>query len=163
MTSISDDSGETQARRLESVAEQLTAALGKPEVARRLRVAPSENEWSAMQILAHMVEMIPYWLHHCEALIAASAPPTFGRSLDALERLAGVARAATGNAEELLRQLNDEVKTAAEVIRKMSPDDRRKAGNHVRLGTITVADAIEQFIVGHAEEHCSQIQAALSA
>jgi uncharacterized damage-inducible protein DinB len=162
-TSIPDNSGSTQARRLEAVAEQLTALLRQPDVAQRLRAEPSENEWSAMQILAHMVEMIPYWLDDCQTLVAAAVPPRFGRSLDAPERLAGVARGTAGNSEELLRQLNDEVQVAAKAIRDMSPEDRAKTGIHVRLGTMTVANSIEQFMVVHAEEHLSQIRAALNA
>jgi uncharacterized damage-inducible protein DinB len=161
--SISDSSGESQARRLETVAEQLTTLARQPEVAGRLGAAPGENDWSAAQILAHMVEMIPYWMSHCQTLIAAAgAPPHFGRSLDAPERLAAVAQGTTGNAEELVAQLNDEVKAAALTIRQMSPAERARTGIHVRLGTMTVAEAIEQFIVTHAEEHLAQVRAALS-
>ena len=162
-TSTADNSAETQARRLETVAEQLTTLLRRPEVAQRLRSAPSENEWSAMQILAHMVEMIPYWLHHYQTLIAATgAPPHFGRSLDAPDRLAGAARGVTGNAEELFGQLTDEVRAAAQAIRQMLPAERAKNGIHDRLGLMTVADAIELFIVAHAEDHLAQVRATLS-
>jgi len=79
-----ENPGEAQARRLETVYEQLAALLRQPEVAQRLRAAAGENEWSAMQTVGHTVEMIPYWLSHCRALIAATAgPPRFGRTLDA--------------------------------------------------------------------------------
>ena len=81
---------ETLARRLESVYSQLTTLLHRPDVARRLRTAPGNDEWSALQVLGHMAEMIPYWLGHCRTLIAAHEPPHFGRTLDAPERLAAV-------------------------------------------------------------------------
>jgi len=81
--------GESQARRLESISDQLTALLRRPDVTQRLHNPAGENEWSAMQVIGHMVEMIPYWLNHCRAMMAATAePPHFGRSLDAPERLA---------------------------------------------------------------------------
>jgi hypothetical protein len=41
--------GEGQAERLERVYAQVARILREPGVAARLRTAPSENEWSAMQ------------------------------------------------------------------------------------------------------------------
>ncbi len=155
-------SAEAQARRLESVSEGLTALLNQPEVARRLRAAPGENEWSAMQVVGHMVEMLPYWLNQCQGLIAAAEPPQFGRTLDAPERLAGVERGATGAPDELLRLLTDEVQTTARAIRQMSAAERGKKGLHLRRGEMAVADVVEVFIVAHAEEHLVQVRAALS-
>jgi hypothetical protein len=150
--------GEAQARRLEQVYDQIAALLHQPEVARRLRATLGENEWSAMQVLGHMVEMIPYWLSHCRDLIAAPAePPNFGRTLDAPERLAGVELGAVGNPDELLRLLHDEVQAAAQAIRHMAPAERGKKGIHLSRGEMTVAD----IIVAHAEDHLAQVQAVL--
>ena len=106
--------------------------------------------------------MIPYWLSHCRALIAAAGePPRFGRTLDAPERLAGVERGATGTPDEYLRLLNDEVQAAATAIRHMPAAERGRKGIHLRRGEMTVADVVEVFIVAHAEEHLAQVQAAL--
>src|SRR5262245_38556627 len=102
--------GELQARRLEHVAEQLTKIIHQPEVAQRLRTAPGENEWSAMQILGHIAEMIPYWLHDCQVIIAAAEPPAFGRTLESPERLAGPEQGAKADPEQLVRQINEEVR-----------------------------------------------------
>jgi len=154
--------GESQARRLESISDQLTALLRRPDVTQRLHNPAGENEWSAMQVIGHMVEMIPYWLNHCRAMMAATAePPHFGRSLDAPERLAGVERGAAGEPDELLRLLADEVQTAVRAIRQMSAAERSKKGIHVRRGEMTVADVVEVFIVTHAEDHLAQVRAAL--
>jgi uncharacterized damage-inducible protein DinB len=156
--------GEAQARRLERVHEQLAALLNQPEVARRLRAAPGENEWSAMQILGHLQEMIPYWLGCCRAMIAATTePPRFGRGPEAPERLAGVERGATGDPDELLRLLGDEVRAAAGALRQLSPAERDKRGLHVRRGEMTVAEVLELFVVAHAEDHLAQVRTALQA
>jgi len=115
-----------------------------------------------MQVLGHMVEMIPYWLGHCRTLIAATAePPVFGRGIDAPERLAGIERGSSGDPKELLGLLNDEVKAAARAIREMSAAERSKKGIHTKLGELTVADSVERLIVAHAEEHLEQIRSAL--
>ena len=72
------------------------------------------------------MEMIPYWLGHCRALIAATAePPVFGRGYDAPERLAGIERGSNGDPKELLGLLNDEVKAAARAIRQPYRADTR--------------------------------------
>jgi hypothetical protein len=153
--------GEPQARRLESVCEQLTTLLVYSDSIRRLR-ATGDKKWSVMQILGHMVEMIPYWLGHCRVLIAATAePPVFGRGPNAPERMAGIERGSNGDPKELLGLLNDEVEAAARAIREMSAAERSKKGLHIKLGELTVADSVERFIVAHAEEHLEQIRAAL--
>jgi len=151
-----------QAERLEHACEQLAAALQAPHVAQRLRAAPSASDWSALQVLGHVVEMIPYWLQQCQLLIdAEGAPPHFGRSLDSAERLAGVARGTAETPAELLHALDREVKTAAGAIRGMSPDMRDRVGIHPRQGEMTVQQIIETFVVAHAEDHLAQVRAAL--
>jgi hypothetical protein len=140
----------------------LNTLLHDHDVVPRLRTAPGEQAWSALQVIGHMVEMIPYWLHHCHRLIAATLePPQFGRTLDAPERLAGVEAATTSDAIELLSQLQQVVEAAAKDIHHMTEAERSKIGIHVRQGTMTVADVIEQLIVGHAEAHLVQVQEAL--
>jgi hypothetical protein len=157
----SDQYGEELSKRLENISEQLTLLLRSPDVALRLRTAAGEAEWSAMQVLGHLVEMIPYWLGQCRVLIAAVEPPTFGRLPDAPERQAGPERGASGALEELLGMWHASVKTATDTIRQMSASDRSKKGLHVRRGEMTVADIVELFIVAHAEEHLAQVKAAL--
>ena len=154
--------GETQAKRLERVYEQVAKLLREPNVASRLRTAPGENEWSAMQTLGHMTEMIPYWLNHCRVLIAATGePPTFGRTPGSPERLAGVAHGATAEPDALLSQLEEEVRAAAGTIRKLSMAERSKRGIYSGRGEMTVAEVLESFVVSHAEEHLAQVEAAL--
>ena len=151
-----------QASRLEAVAEQLMQLLHQPTVATRLRSAPDANTWSALQVIGHMTEMIPYWLSHCQTLIAANEPPHFGRSANAPERLAGVERGASANPDELLAALQAEVQAARRTIRAMSATQRSKRGINTRQGEMTVADVIELFIVAHAEEHLAQVRAVLT-
>ena len=78
---ITSGSGEAQAKRLERVYEEVAKLLQDPGVAARLRTPPGQSEWSAMQALGHMTEMIPYWLNHCRTLIATTgSSPAFGRT-----------------------------------------------------------------------------------
>jgi len=154
--------GEAQARRLERVYEDIAWLLRDPDLRSRLRTSPGGNEWSAMQTLGHVAEMIPYWLAHCRTLIVATgSPPTFGRTHGSPERLAGIAHGASADPDALLRQLHDAVTTAAGAIRRFTAAERTKRGVSTERGEMTVADAIEAFIVAHAEEHVAQVRAAL--
>ena len=155
------DQGEAQARRLENVSQELTRILRQPQVSQRLRITPGEAEWSAMHVMGHLNEMVPYWLAQCRVLIAADEPPAFGRALDQPERLAGPQRGASGDPDELLRQWQETVKAAAAAIRQMSEHERGKKGTHLRRGEMTVGDIVDFFIVAHTEEHLAQIKDAL--
>jgi uncharacterized damage-inducible protein DinB len=144
------------------VYEEVAKLLREPGVVARLRTPPGENECSAMQTLGHMTEMIPYWLNHCRTLIAVMATaPKFGRTPGSPERLAGVAHGASADPDGLLRQLHEEIREAASVIRQLSAAERVKRGISTERGEMTVAQVIELFIVGHAEEHLAQVQALL--
>ncbi len=88
-------------------------------------------------------------------------PPTFGRTPGSPERLAGVAHGASADPEALLRQLHQEVRAAARMIRQLSMAERSKQGISTERGPMTVAQVIESFIVDHAEEHLAQVQSAL--
>jgi uncharacterized damage-inducible protein DinB len=162
-TESTTQSSEAQARRLEQVYEQLSALLERPDVAERLRTAPGDQEWSALQIVGHMNEMIPYWLDKCQLMIDAIAePPHFGRTLDAPERLAGVALGVTNDVPQLLAQLKQAIDAGAKQIRGMSEAECSKTGIHSTQGSMTVAAVVERLIVGHAEAHLGQVQAALN-
>lgn len=150
-----------QARRLEQVYTAIAAEFQQPGVLERLRNAPADA-WSTMQILGHMVEMIPYWLSHCQAMIATEdGLIKVGRALDAPERLEGVDRGAAATPEAMLQALQDAVTSGSAAIRAMSPTDREHRGEHVRLGAVTVAQLIEMTIVTHAEDHLAQIRQTL--
>jgi hypothetical protein len=103
--------------------------------------------------------MIPYWLNDCQTIIAASAPPTFGRALDAPERLAGVEQGANTSLQTLLNLLQREVQGAAAAIRQMGALERGKKGVHLLRGEMTVAEIVETMIVAHAETHLAQVRA----
>jgi hypothetical protein len=61
----------------------------------------------------------------------------------------------------LVTQLRDEVRSAASTLRTLSEVERGKRGIHSERGEMTVTEIIESFIVGHAEDHLAQVQAAL--
>jgi hypothetical protein len=61
----------------------------------------------------------------------------------------------------LLTELRGEVRAATATVRRLSEAERDKRGVHPGRGEMSVADILESFIVGHAEEHLQQVRAAL--
>ncbi|HZQ05545.1 MAG TPA: DinB family protein [Anaerolineae bacterium] len=161
----SPTSAEAQARRLETSIAEISALVQQPENAQRLRTAPSENEWNVLQLLGHISEMIPYWLHEIRIIIENSSAelPRIGRSADDPERLAGVEHGAKGNPDQLLAEVQEEGREGAAAIRAFTPEERAKKGLSARWGEITVSDMLERFIVAHAEEHVRQMRQALQS
>ncbi|MDR7236947.1 DinB family protein [Neobacillus drentensis] len=54
-----------------------------------LYIKPSENEWSAMQIVSHILEAVDYWVADLEALLVVPGAK-WGRNHEHVRRLAAV-------------------------------------------------------------------------
>ena len=159
-TNTPDDFNASMIRRLNDVSTQLKPLLRERDAERRAK-SISDADWSSMQILGHLVEMVPFWLNQAQILIAEPLtiePLKFGRSIDSPERLAGPEQGAHGDLDDLLAQWDASIASASQVIITLTPEQRAKKGTHIRRGEMTAGDVIQFFIVDHAEEHLAQIQ-----
>jgi uncharacterized damage-inducible protein DinB len=155
-------SDESHARRLEEIGQQLVMLLQPSDVAQKVHISHDENEWSVMQTLGHLVEMIPFWINQCTLLIEDKEELLqFGRELDAPQRVDGINRGTELELDEIINILKQEIHRASQVIRSMSNEERAKKGNHIRFGQMTVSEIIERLIVTHAEEHLDQVRSTL--
>jgi hypothetical protein len=160
---MTNDLNESQIQRLQTATAKIAETLLQPDVAYRLRTAPGQNEWSAMQVMGHVTEMLPYWLHHSKVIIDSTTPHTFGRGYDDPERLAGVERGSVGDPNEIVRLLNLQVADIVAFIGTLTPEQRAKTGNNVTRGVMSVDDIVEKNMVAHAEAHLEQVRTALNA
>ena len=124
-----------------------------------------ESDWGPKEVLAHVAEMLPYWLRQVDDIVAAPAadgPPAFGRVATDANRLARIGADRALPAGELL----DRAAEGAEAVRGrlggLSSADLARAGLHARLGEMTVPAIVERFIVGHFEEHVRQLDEVLA-
>ena len=162
MTAETTNRGEALAGRLEKVYAELATLMGKPGVSEGMHTGAAEDAWSAMQTLGHMVEVIPYWLNDCRAMIAAEGePPRFGRGWDDSHRVAGIQLAETEDPDTLLGMFGNEVQAAGETLRQLSAADWERTGFYQGTQVMTVGEVVTGFIVAHVEEHLRQIQAAV--
>jgi hypothetical protein len=119
---------------------------------------PRQREWVAREILAHVVEMLPYWLGEIERVMAGDKEPVpFGRPPTDLVRVLTVDRDRTLPAAELYARLDHVLER---VVRRLLELDERQAarrGLSRERGEMTVRQIVEVMLAGHTEEHCRRM------
>ncbi|MDO8485299.1 MAG: hypothetical protein Q7S35_10190 [Candidatus Limnocylindrales bacterium] len=121
-----------------------------------------EAAWGPREILAHLAEMLPYWLGEAERILDSTGEPAlFGRvSTDDL-RLAIIERDRTLPLREPVARVQAGIGRWRRRWAELDPASRDRAGVHVTLGGLTVTDIATRFAVGHLEDHLDQLAAAL--
>ncbi len=149
--------------RLDATQERVLAGDPWP-LAARFDHAP-EASWGPPEILAHLVEMVPFWHRELERVAGAvpDAPPTdFGRIATDAERLAEIERLRTLPPVELYRLLDDALTAFADRWAGWSDVARSRTGVHPTRGELTVEAGVDRFILGHMTEHADQLEGIVS-
>jgi len=126
-----------------------------------------EARWGPPEILAHVDEMLPYWLGETARILDVPSTddraPAFGRVAADEVRLAIMGRDRTLPLGELFRRAADDADRAADRIAALSSGDLERAGRHPMRGEMRVGDLLDRFVVNHLEEHVRQLREALEA
>ena len=126
--------------------------------------AGPESEWGPTEVLAHVAEMLQFWLGEIERILDGSPDPVpFGRTAADPVRVLTIERDRTLPPRELLDRIGATAERYARRLAELEPADLDRRGLHPRLGELTIAEIIERFAVGHAEGHVDQLAAALGA
>ena len=124
-----------------------------------------ESSWGPREVLAHVAEMLPFWMGEIELILDAGGggePPAFGR-LEADElRVAIITRDRAFPARELLGRVEAEGRRVARRLRALGEDDAEAVGRHTTRGDLSVRDIAERLIVGHLEGHVTQLRETLA-
>ena len=118
-----------------------------------------ESDWGPKETIAHVNEMIPYWLGQIDRILATDGPEAvpFGRVMSDASRIERIGRDRERPASELFDRVDDDVASATGRLRELSADDAARVGLHARLGEMTVAAIVERFVIHHLEEHTRQL------
>jgi hypothetical protein len=167
MTTLSD-----VAERLESAGRgfvNLEAGLvgGEPwALAEDFGTGP-EATWGPPEVLAHVSEMLPYWMGEIERIVQApreSEPVPFGRVSTDTVRLAIIERDRTIPIRELLARVSaDARRIGARLLELDVSGASDRTGLHPRLGAMVLPDIGERFLATHATEHVLQLREILDA
>jgi uncharacterized damage-inducible protein DinB len=126
-----------------------------------LRLNPTEEEWSVMQILTHVVEAIPYWLDEIEQLLEEPGKE-WGRGLQHEGRLAAVSKSKVDSTSlsEVLKELEALKPQVEQTLTKL--DEIKLAmvapSRNPRFGTKPISFIVDHLLVEHANKHLGQIE-----
>jgi hypothetical protein len=131
------------------------------------RVGPGpESTWGPREVLAHVGEMLPFWLGEIELILDAGGgaePLGFGR-LEADDlRIAIITRDRVFPARELLGRVEAEGRRVSRRFRAFGDADAATVGRHVTRGDLMVRDIAERLVVGHLEGHVTQLRESVGA
>ncbi len=134
--------------------EQVDSAIaGITEAEARQQPAP--DAWSVAQLLAHIAEIIGFWMEKA-VLITEENDPQISRSdVESDLRLAAVTDTAEESLEDLLQSVDIACDEAVETIGEIDPTDLERPG-HRETNPITAGGVIEN-LANHVSAHAVQI------
>jgi hypothetical protein len=146
--------------RLAALVPALEAGAPWP-LAPRFDHAP-EAEWGPPEVLAHLAEMLPFWLGEAERVLdGGDTPVPFGRIATDEVRIAVLARDRSLPIRELVARVVSGMDRWSSRWRTLDDDARARIGMHPTLGAMTVADIARRFVTVHLDEHLEQLETAL--
>jgi hypothetical protein len=118
-----------------------------------------ESSWGPKEVLAHLVEMIPYWTRQVETIVAGGGgePVPFGRVASDAARIERIGTDRAMPAGKLFDRFAAEVEAATGSLRAVPNEDGRRVGIHPRLGEMSAREIPDRFIISHLEEHAQQL------
>ncbi|TAK01924.1 MAG: hypothetical protein EPO36_03635 [Chloroflexota bacterium] len=154
------------ARRLDAATAAMLAMQGRVDDAgpwplAELYGTEAEASWGPPELLAHVDEMLPYWLGHAERVIDGARAGTdvaFGRTAEDPIRIGVIGRDREMPLRELFSRLGSEGARVTARLRMISPAEATAAGTHQTRGPFTVEALFERFVVGHLEDHVRQLE-----
>ncbi len=154
-------------RRLAAAADRLASLAptlrdGSWPLAERFDHAP-EAAWGPRELLAHLDEMLPYWLGEAERIIDMEAgPEPFGRVATNDVRLAIIERDRTLPIRELQARVAIGIERWRRRWAELDEPTLARHGLHPTLGEMTVGDIGSRFVAGHLDDHLDQLTTILA-
>ena len=122
-----------------------------------------ESAWGPPEVLAHLTEMLPYWLGEIERILAgAPTPVPFGRVATDDVRIAVVGRDRTVPLRELFDRVEADVARYERRLGELGPADFARLGLHPARGPMSVQAVLDVIVVEHLQEHCGQLREQLA-
>ena len=150
-------------RRLDAVEERLATRASLQVRADALTGAdPSSGErWDAGQVWAHVAEFIPYWIEQTRSVAAAGfdEPVPFGRISSDPGRVGAIERDRRQPLSVLWSATHTDIEQLRRFLESVDARSWGARGLHPRLGVMNLERIVDEFLVGHLEEHADQLDA----
>ena len=143
---------DAERRLAEHAAAPIPTALSDPDPG-------GEERWEAGQVWAHVAEFPPFWLNQLRRVVehGADEPIPFGRVKTDPGRLEAIERERHTDPAALLERVRGSLAEVSDTLRSLSAEEWRARGVHPTLGEMNAERIVERFIVGHLEEHATQL------
>lgn len=146
--------------RLDAVEERLAGLADAPGSGLTPADPSTGEQWEAGQVWAHLAEFIPYWLAQAERLVHARTPgpQPFGRTKADRDRIAAIERGRGEPVPVHWQQLSEDLNDLRAFLRELPLSGWEVRGRHETLGVMPMERIVEEFLVGHLEEHAAQLE-----
>jgi hypothetical protein len=122
--------------------------------------AKTGEQWEWGQVWAHLGEFLPYWIHQVGVVLKwpGGEPVPFGRIKTDPARVASIERDRRLPPEELMERLKGHLADLWEFVDQIPTEGWSRTGVHQTLGVMDVRKILDEFLVGHLEEHETQLR-----
>jgi DinB superfamily len=148
---------EQWAAQLREVPTTFRIALLSDEQAIRHR--PAAGEWSAIEVVGHMIDKMHIWAGRVERLMVEERPTLPGYDQDALVRDHDYQHA---DPNVLFKQLSQACEHFATLVASIPTSALHREGLHEEMGPMTLRQCIEAPLES-AQEHLEQLRTAQAA
>jgi hypothetical protein len=121
-----------------------------------IRHRPAAGEWSAIEVVGHMIDKMQIWISRVERLMVEERPALPAYDQDALVRDHDYLHA---DPEVLFEQLRQACEHFALLVERVPTSALQREGMHEEFGPITLRQCIEAPLES-ATEHLEQLRAA---
>lgn len=126
---------------------------------------PTGERWEAAQVWAHLGEFVPYWLDQVRLVVGAASDEAvpFGRVKSDPQRVAAIERDRTLAPPVLMERIAGQIDAARALLGSLDAAAQSRRGVHPTLGVMDVDAIVDEFVVGHLEQHADQLDALRTA
>jgi hypothetical protein len=122
---------------------------------------PATGErWEAGQVWGHIAEFIQFWVEQAGDVVDAyqGDPIAFGRTRTDPTRLAGIEQGHHVTIDNLWLEVQADLADLRRFLKALPAGWANSVGLHSTLGPVPTERVIENFLVGHLEEHAAQLE-----
>jgi hypothetical protein len=148
--------------RLDEVDERLQALAARPPAIGLTEPDPGATErWDWGQVWAHMAEFPTYWMGQIQSILDQDSPEPvpFGRTKADEGRLAAIEADRSSPVADLWGRVSEQIRHVKVFVADIDPEAWDLRGAHPTLGMKDIRGIVEEFLVGHLEEHAAQLEA----
>lgn len=118
------------------------------------------EQWDAGQVWAHTAEFPGYWLRELATVVDCwhGEPVPFGRVKTDPDRIAAIERDRATDPALLAARVRAGIAAIRERLATLPPEAWDARGSHSTLGVMDAERIVEEFLVGHLEEHATQLE-----